>query len=127
MNQKERPAPFVRGREGRAARDVDWRTEPQAQPPVLDMGGQGTALCFAHANGYPPESYRPLFDVLGSRFHIGADERYRWYLSSLRALNERFTQSDPGGQIAALRELEHLSYKEMRRFIVAHKRARFLL
>ena len=55
------------------------------------------------------------------------DERYRWYLSSLRALNERFTQSDPGGQIAALRELEHLSYKEMRRFIVVHNRARFLL
>ena len=55
------------------------------------------------------------------------DERYRWYLSSLRALARRFAESDPGGQIAALRELEHLSYKEMRRFIVAHKRARFLL
>lgn len=55
------------------------------------------------------------------------DERYRWYLSSLRALADRFEQSDSGGQIAALRELEHLSYKEMRRFIVAHRRARFLL
>ena len=55
------------------------------------------------------------------------DERYRWYLSSLRALDGRFAQSDSGGQIAALRELEHLSYKEMRRFIVAHRRARFLL
>ena len=55
------------------------------------------------------------------------DERYRWYLSSLRALAGRFAEPDPGGQIAALRELEHLSYKEMRCFIVAHKRARFLL
>lgn len=55
------------------------------------------------------------------------DERYRWYLSSLRALAGRFAQSDSGGQIAALRELEHLSYKEMRRFIVVHRRARFLL
>ena len=44
------------------------------RPPLLDMGGQGPALCFAHANGYPPESYRPLFDVLGSRFAIGAVE-----------------------------------------------------
>ena len=48
---------------------------------------------------------------------------------SLRALAlaGRFAESDSGGQIAALRELEYLSYKEMRRFIVAHKRARFLL
>ena len=54
-------------------------------------------------------------------------ERYEWYLAALRALDARFTQSEPGGQIEALRELEHLSYQEMRRFIVAHKRARFLL
>ena len=46
---------------------------------------------------------------------------------SLHALAGCFVESDPGGQIAALRELEHLSYKEMRRFIVAHRRARFLL
>ena len=74
MNQKEHLAPFARGREGRADRDVDRRAEPPVQPPLLDMGGQGPALCFAHASGYPPESYRPWFDVLGTRFHIGAVE-----------------------------------------------------
>ena len=48
---------------------------------------------------------------------------------SLRALvlAGRFAESDPGGQIAALRELEHLYYKEMRGFIVVRRRARFLL
>ena len=54
-------------------------------------------------------------------------ERYEWYLSALRALDARFTQSEPDRQIEALHKLEHLSYQEMRRFIVAHKRARFLL
>ena len=80
MNQKEHQAPFARSREDRedredrADRAVHRRAEPPAQPPLLDMGGQGPALCFAHANGYPPQSYRPLFDVLGTRFHIGAVE-----------------------------------------------------
>ncbi len=44
------------------------------QAVVKEMGGQGRPLFFAHANGYPPGSYRPLFDALGDRFRIAAVE-----------------------------------------------------
>ncbi|MFK7828350.1 MAG: alpha/beta fold hydrolase [Congregibacter sp.] len=38
------------------------------------MGGRGEKLLFAHANGYPPESYRQLFDNLAGQFAINAIE-----------------------------------------------------
>lgn len=66
--------------------------------------------------------------VLDDGLHLKSDaERYGWYLSSLRALNLRFEQSGPGEKLGVLRELEHLSYQEMRRFFVAQMNARFLL
>lgn len=43
-------------------------------PVVIDMGGQGPELCFAHANGYPPGSYRELFERLRPHFTISALE-----------------------------------------------------
>ncbi len=43
-------------------------------PVIKDVGGQGPALCFAHANGYPPESYKQLFAHLRPYFSISALE-----------------------------------------------------
>lgn len=43
-------------------------------PVVLDIGGQGPQLCFAHANGYPPGAYRQLFELLKPHFSIAALE-----------------------------------------------------
>lgn len=38
--------------------------------PFSDFGGEGPALCFLHANGYPPECYQPLLRALTSRFRV---------------------------------------------------------
>ncbi|MFC1879176.1 alpha/beta fold hydrolase [Chloroflexota bacterium] len=38
--------------------------------PFEDFGGHGPLLHFAHANGYPPGSYQPLFEHLNSAYHI---------------------------------------------------------
>ena len=44
------------------------------EPVLIDVGGRGIPLCFAHANGYPPGSYRQLFAHLGDHFEITALE-----------------------------------------------------
>jgi pimeloyl-ACP methyl ester carboxylesterase len=44
------------------------------EPVIHPVGGQGLPLCFAHANGYPPGSYRRLFEALMDRFEITALE-----------------------------------------------------
>ena len=40
--------------------------------PVSDFGGHGPELHFAHANGYPPAAYRPLFEQLTPHFRVNA-------------------------------------------------------
>lgn len=39
-------------------------------PSYKDFGGNGPALHFCHANGYPPESYGRLFHPLTQKFHV---------------------------------------------------------
>jgi len=36
----------------------------------FDYGGTGKSLHFLHANGYPPDCYKPLFDLFKTRYHI---------------------------------------------------------
>jgi pimeloyl-ACP methyl ester carboxylesterase len=38
--------------------------------PFIDIGGSGQSLHFAHANGYPPECYRPLLTGLSAHYHV---------------------------------------------------------
>jgi pimeloyl-ACP methyl ester carboxylesterase len=40
--------------------------------PSLDFGGNGEELVFLHANGYPPECYRPLLSCLAEKYHVTA-------------------------------------------------------
>lgn len=40
------------------------------QVPFDDFGGRGPLLHFAHANGYPPRTYRPLLERLAGRFRV---------------------------------------------------------
>jgi pimeloyl-ACP methyl ester carboxylesterase len=40
--------------------------------PSLDFGGAGEELVFLHANGYPPECYRPLLSRLAEGYHVTA-------------------------------------------------------
>src|SRR5215510_10279334 len=36
----------------------------------FDFGGDGQPLHFLHANGYPPDCYRPLFELLKTEYHV---------------------------------------------------------
>lgn len=40
--------------------------------PSIDFGGTGEELLFLHANGYPPECYRPLLSRLTENYHVTA-------------------------------------------------------
>ena len=42
----------------------------QKQIPFTDYGGDGRILHFAHANGYPPEAYKPLLEKLSNKYHL---------------------------------------------------------
>jgi len=47
--------------------------------PFLDCGGGGESLYFLHANGYPPECYLPLLEILANSYHvIGMKLRPLW-------------------------------------------------
>ena len=45
------------------------------QISLLDMGGDGEPLLFAHANGYPPGAYRQMLARLTGHFSISAIEQ----------------------------------------------------
>src|ERR1041384_3499703 len=36
----------------------------------FNLGGTGEPLHFLHANGYPPECYKPLLELLKTQYHV---------------------------------------------------------
>jgi pimeloyl-ACP methyl ester carboxylesterase len=40
--------------------------------PTIDFGDAGVELLFLHANGYPPDCYRPLLTRLAENYHVTA-------------------------------------------------------
>ena len=38
--------------------------------PHFDHGGEGVPLHFLHANGYPPDCYKPLFELLKTEYRV---------------------------------------------------------
>lgn len=36
----------------------------------FDFGGTGAPLHFLHANGYPPDCYKPFFELLRTEYHV---------------------------------------------------------
>jgi pimeloyl-ACP methyl ester carboxylesterase len=38
--------------------------------PYFDLGGDGLPLHFLHANGYPPNCYKPVFELLKTQYHV---------------------------------------------------------
>jgi pimeloyl-ACP methyl ester carboxylesterase len=51
--------------------------------PHFDFKGMGLLLHFLHANGYPPECYRPLLELLQTQYHVfGMLLRPLWVNSS---------------------------------------------
>lgn len=59
---------------------------------------------------------------------FGTDaERYKWYSAAVRTLHHQFERADRPRKIRLLRELEHVAYQEMRRFMLSAKEARFVM
>jgi hypothetical protein len=54
-------------------------------------------------------------------------ERYKWYLAAVRAIQNKFEHADYSQKVELLRELEHVAYQEMRRFILSGSQARFII
>jgi pimeloyl-ACP methyl ester carboxylesterase len=75
--------------------------------PYFDYGGEGAPLHFLHANGYPPECYAPLLDLLKTEYRVfGMKLRPLWNgskpedLDSWHPLSDdllRFLDLNPGG------------------------------
>lgn len=61
----------------------------------FDLGGNGAPLHFLHANGYPPECYKPLFELLQKQYHIfGMKLRPLWDDSKMDDLRDWHPFSD---------------------------------
>jgi hypothetical protein len=54
-------------------------------------------------------------------------ERYKWYLAAVRNLYRQYEHADRPKRVLLFRELEHVSYQEMRRFILSGTQARFVM
>ena len=63
--------------------------------PQFDYGGAGVPLHFLHANGYPPECYKPLLELLQTQYHIfGMKLRPLWDDSRIEEINDWHPFSD---------------------------------
>lgn len=62
----------------------------------------------------------------GLQLRVDAD-RYTWYLAVVSALDSKFASGTTAQRVEALRELERASYQELRRFVHAHRSAKFIL
>ena len=63
--------------------------------PLIDFGGAGQELVFLHANGYPPECYRPLLSHLAEKYHVTAMvQRPLWSDSKPKEINDWIPLSD---------------------------------
>lgn len=80
--------------------------------PSFDLGSTHPPLHFLHANGYPPECYKPLFERLQTQYHVfGMYLRPLWQdskpeeLRSWHPLSDdllRFLSSHAGGPVIAV-------------------------
>ena len=63
--------------------------------PYFDYGGKGAPLHFLHANGYPPECYKLLFELLKTEYHLfGMTLRPLWPDSKLEDIYDWHPFSD---------------------------------
>ena len=61
----------------------------------FDLGGDGIPLHFLHANGYPPDCYKPLFELLQTKYHVfGMTLRPLWNNAKLEEIQNWYPFSD---------------------------------
>lgn len=66
--------------------------------------------------------------AISDGLQLAADaERFEWYAASVDSVAARFDRAGLAERVELLRELEHLSYQELRRFILTFLKARFVL
>lgn len=77
--------------------------------PFHDFGGYGPDLHFHHANGYPPEAYRPLIDLLCKDYHVRAMYmRALWPDSRVDGINDWRIFADDLDRYLDQQGLDHL-------------------
>lgn len=81
-------------------------------------------LAAAGISGAVVAALRTLDEGLRSR---ADSERYEWYLAAVEELEALFPHLTPEAKLQSLRQVERLSYQELRRFVEAHLTARFIL
>ncbi|HEX7947657.1 MAG TPA: hypothetical protein VF495_23535, partial [Phenylobacterium sp.] len=52
--------------------------------------------------------------------------RYAWYSAAVLRARNRFDAGDLGEKLAALRDMETVAYRDLREFVAAHWRARYV-
>ncbi|MCJ7432963.1 MAG: alpha/beta hydrolase [Anaerolineales bacterium] len=61
----------------------------------FDLGGDGLPLHFLHANGYPPDCYKLLFEILKTQYHVfGMLLRPLWPEANMDEINDWHPFSD---------------------------------
>jgi pimeloyl-ACP methyl ester carboxylesterase len=77
--------------------------------PHFDLGGNGTPLHFLHANGYPPECYQPLLELLEKQYHVfGMKLRPLWDGAKPEDLQDWHPLSDDLLRFLSDHEAEHV-------------------
>jgi len=70
-------------------------TGPMDIVPGFDYGGTGIPMHFLHANGYPPDCYKPLFELLKTKYHLfGMMLRPLWEDSNIEDIKDWHPLSD---------------------------------
>ena len=68
---------------------------PLSPTPFFELGNSGLPLHFLHANGYPPDCYKPFLDLLQKQYHVfGMLLRPLWPNSSPNDIQDWHSFSD---------------------------------
>lgn len=64
--------------------------------------------------------------VLSEGLQLREDvDRYRWYRKAIEAVDASYNDPAPAARLRALRELERITYREMREFLLAQQESKF--
>jgi len=64
-------------------------SSPSSPIPYFDLGGNGQPLHFLHANGFPPDCYKALFELLKTEYHVfGMLLRALWGNARMEDVND---------------------------------------
>ena len=90
-----------------------------------DSEGTGVRLALALAGGAAAGAL--ALRMLNDDLRLSEDAgRYAWYASAVQRVRARFDAGDLGEKLGALREMEVIAYRDLREFVAAHWRGRYV-